>query len=283
MDLFNKTAVSIFLFGCKLFNQVTAIYTYLYITNKYVRDVEWYIKTSYRIITFQNIEPYNCPWISKSWLTPNMTAITCRHTLNEEYKTNFDEVFVYPFKTVYDSMNTQYKTFCDDTITNNSALFIMKLFTEYNDTCYIVSIHDAQIPSTIQKSPAKFLSIEYKHPEMKNSIELTLDRSWFYTGNVLFTPTFVLRALKYQSELFFFDMDYTICIMDKDINIVELDYNKYILLTETGYQTVEEEVVEYDLVDDEDEDEDEDEEEKDSQMLWREQFELCGQFLNDIS
>jgi hypothetical protein len=275
MDLVNKTAVSIFLFGCKLVNQVKGIYTYLYITNKSVRDVEWYIKTSYRIVTFQNIEPYNCPWMSKSWLTPNMTAITCRYILNEHYKTNFDEVFVSIFNTAYATMNLSFKTFCNDTISDSTGLFIMKLLNEENDTAYFVSINDPQIPSTIQKSSAKFLSIEYKHPEMKESIEITLDRSWFYTGNVLFTPTFVLRALKYQSQSFFFDMDYTICIMDKDINIVDLDYNKYLLLTETGYQVVEEEeALGYELLN---------EEKSDSQMLWREQFELCGQFLNDIS
>lgn len=272
MDLLNETVVNIFLFGCKLVNQVKCIYTYLYITNKSVRDVEWYIKTSYRIITFQNIEPYNCPWMSKSWFTPNTTAITCKYILNEEYKTKFDEVFVSIFNTVYDTMNLSFKTFCNDIINDSTGLFIIKLLNEDNDTAYFVSISDPQIPSIIQKSSVKFLSIEYKHPEMKESIEITLDRSWFYTGNVLFTPTFVLRALKYQSELFFFDMDYTICIMDKDINIVELDYNKYILLTETGYQVVEEEELE-----------EEELEESDSQMLWREQFELCGQFLNDIS
>jgi len=269
MDFVNQTAVSLFLFSCKVFNRVTDVYNYLYITNKPFRDVVWYITTTYRTITFQHTEPYKYPWISKSWLTPNLTSITARYVLNEEYKTNFDEVFIYLFNTLYDSMNRQYKTFCNDTITNKSALFIMKLFTEDNDTCHIVSIHDAQIPSTIQKSAAKFLSIEYKHPEMETSIEIHMDKTWFYTGNVLFTPTFVLRALKYQSQQFYFDMNYTICIMDKDINMIEFGSHKYILLTETGFEIVEHEVVEI--------------EESDSQMLWREQFELCGQFLNDIS
>jgi hypothetical protein len=51
--------------------------------------------------------------------------------------------------------------------------------------------------------------------------------------------------------------------------MIEFGSHKYILLTETGFEIVEHEVVEI--------------EESDSQMLWREQFELCGQFLNDIS
>jgi hypothetical protein len=271
MDSINKTAVSVFLFGCKLVNQVKDIYTYLYITNKSLRDMVWYINKCYSTVTFQHTEPYKCPWISKSWLTPNATCITCRYILNEEYKTNFDEVFSYLFKTVYDTMNAQYKAFCNDTIENNTALFIMKLLTEDNDTCCIVSIDNEEIPSTIQKSQAKFLSIEYKHPEMTNSIELQLDKSWFYAGNVLFTPTFVLRALKYQSQSFFFDMDYTICIMDNDIQIIELNFDKHILLLETGYEVVENDVVETEV------------EESDSERQWKEIYELCGKFLNDIS
>jgi hypothetical protein len=122
MELINKTAASVFLFGCKLVNQVKDIYTYLYVTNKSVRDMVWYINKCYRTVTFQHTEPYKCPWISKSWITPNATSITCRYILNEEYKTNFDEVFCYLFKTVYDTMNSQYKTFCNDTISNNTAI-----------------------------------------------------------------------------------------------------------------------------------------------------------------
>jgi hypothetical protein len=271
MDFVNKSAVSFFLFGCKLLNRATDIYNYLYITNKPIRDVVWYFNTFYRIITFQNIEPYKCPWMSKSWLTPNTISITCRHILNEEYKTNFDEVFFSLFDTLYDTINHNFKTFCNDTTSDSSGLFIMKLLNEENDSAYFVSINEAQIPSTIQKSAAKFLSIEYKHPEMEKSVEIYMDKSWFYSGNVLFTSTFVLRALKYQSQSFFFDMNYTICIMDKDINMIEFGSNKYILLTENGYEVRENEVVE------------DENEESDSEMLWREQFELCGQFLNDIS
>jgi hypothetical protein len=269
MDFVNKSAVSIFLFGCKLVNRVRDFYTYLYITNSNVRNTAFYIKKTYCYLTFQHTEPYQCPWISKIWITPNVVSISERYLLNEEYKTNFDEVFFYLFKTVYDTMNVTFKTFCNDTMHDNTRLFIMKLFNEDNDECYFVSINDSDIPSTIQKSAAKFISIEYKHPEMEKSIEMIIDKSWFYTGNVLFTPTFVLRALKYQSQQFFFDMNYTICIMDKDINMVEFGSNKYILLTETGFEIVEHETVEI--------------EESDSEMLWREQYELCGEFLNDIS
>jgi hypothetical protein len=277
MELLNKTAASIFLFGCKLVNEVKYIYTYLYITNKSLRDIVWYINTSYCIITFQNVEPYNCPWISKSWITPHATSITCRYIFNEEYKTKFDEVFVSIFNTAYDTMNLLFKTFCNDTIEDSTGLFIMKLLNEDNESAYFVSINNPQIPCTIKKSSAKFLSIEYKHPEMKESIEITLDRSWFYEGNTLFTPTFVLRALKYQSQSFFFDMDYKICIMDKDIQIIELDYNKHLLLTENGYEVVEDTVIEYELI------ENEDEVSGDNKDIWQQHFEICGKFLNDIS
>jgi len=208
MDFVKKSLVSIFLFSCNMVNKVNDFFIYLYVTNKPFRDVVWYTKIAYCTINFQHIEPYKCPWISKSWLTPNITSITNRYVLNEEYKTNFDEVFVSLFRPVYDTLNDNFKTFCNDTNSDSSRLFIMKLSNEDNDDAYFVSINETQIPSTIKKSATKFLSIEYKHPQMETSIEIKMNKSWFYTGNVLFTPTFVLRALKHQSLQFFFDMDY---------------------------------------------------------------------------
>jgi hypothetical protein len=291
MDFVNKSLVNILFLSCGFVNRLNDVYTYLHIKNKSFRDLIWYTKTAYYTITFQHTEPYKCPWISKSWLTPDMTSITDRYIFHEQYKTNFDEVFVSLSNVLYDTMNASFKMFCHDTMSVDSSLFIMKLLNEDKDDMYIVSINEPQMPTTIKKSPAKFLCITYKHPEMEKSIEINIDKSWFYAGNVLLSSTFVLRALKYQSQQFFFDMNYTICIMDNDINIITLGSEKHILLTEDGYEVIGEEVVEDELVEEEivedevveDELVEEEIEESDSETQWNKTYELCGQFLNDIS
>jgi hypothetical protein len=60
-------------------------------------------------------------------------------------------------------------------------------------------------------------------------------------------------------------------------------------LTEDGYEIVEDEIEEDEIEEDEieedeiEEDEKEEFKESDSQTKWKETYELCGQFLNDIS
>jgi hypothetical protein len=81
-----------------------------------------------------------------------------------------------------------------------------------------------------------FLSVEYTHTEMGEAIELKMDAGFFREGNELFTPAFVLRMLEYQHIAYYFDDDYKVRIMDTNCNIIELDSNTYIVITETGYE-----------------------------------------------
>lgn len=89
---------------------------------------------------------------------------------------------------------------------------------------------------SFEKSNAKFLSIEYTHPDLSESIELSLDRSWMIDGNELFTPTFILRMLYYQPVMFFFDEEYTVKIMDDNCKILTITMNEYMVLTKDGYE-----------------------------------------------
>jgi hypothetical protein len=70
---------------------------------------------------------------------------------------------------------------------------------------------------------------------MENSIELKLHKKWFNIGNQLFTPSFVLRALEYQSEPYVFDDDYKIILIDSNINIVEFGFDRLIVITPNSY------------------------------------------------
>lgn len=293
----NTVLINLFIFGCKFINKTYDFCKKIYTTNSYVRHAVWYSKTAYCYLTFQHSEPYMSPWISKSWLTPNPTSITNKFFFHEIYKSNFNEVFFYLFNntsiTFFDAMNLFLKPFCSNNI-DSTSLFVMKLLNEENEDCYIVSKNQYKFPSIIKKSKAKFLTIEYNHPEMDNPIDIVLDRAWFYSGNELFSQTFVLRLLSYQYKHFIFDNHYTISMIDNKMNFITFGNNKHILLTDTGYEIVENNVVrdidniESESESDNDNDNDGDSDnDSDSNTKYKDNikdyYEICGELLNDIS
>jgi len=84
-----------------------------------------------------------------------------------------------------------------------------------------------------------FLSIEYQHPKMKNTISLKLDKRYLIAGNELFSPCFVLKCLNYQNKPYEFDKDYKLEILDSDINTTTLNSNQYIRLSNVKYEVIE--------------------------------------------
>lgn len=79
---------------------------------------------------------------------------------------------------------------------------------------------------------------------MQHNIELFLEPEWFYSGNELFTPSFVLRALEYQPSRFIFDENYSIKIMDSELNIFNINQYSHILLTADNYKIKYDNVIE---------------------------------------
>jgi len=277
----NSLCISSFLYGCKLSNKVGEVYQHLYDTNNMVRYMASLSNQLYCLLIFQHSEPSRPYWVSKSVLLSNEPFIYKKYSFYEKYSylslspmSWFDEItdkmsffFQVLMSTIYNSYNNQYM--CE-----GSDLFIMKLFNENKETCYFTYQNDKRIEDVkFMRSQAKFLSIEYKHPEMLKGIELTVERSWFFAGNELFTPTFVLRCLNYQSQAFTFDSAYTITIVDRDINMFEFGRDTHIVLSESGYNKIThiipymiEPVVMVEKEEEEDEeDEDNEEEEEDDE------------------
>jgi hypothetical protein len=83
------------------------------------------------------------------------------------------------------------------------------------------------------KSP--FLTVEYSHPRMQKPILIEIDKGLFLENNHILSPLFIKRYLEYQSEPYYFDLDYKITIMDKNINLVDLCSNDYIEFNKKGY------------------------------------------------
>jgi len=119
-----------------------------------------------------------------------------------------------------------YRNMTDDCIisrliTNDEA------YDEYNIVCDTVPTRNY------------FLSIEYHHPHMKNTISLNLDKRYLIAGNELFSPCFVLKCLNYQKESYVFDADYKLVILDSDINTTTLTCNQYMRLSNVKYEVIE--------------------------------------------
>lgn len=101
----------------------------------------------------------------------------------------------------------------------------------------ILNFDDVQLEK-LEPSTVRFLSIEYSHPKMSYTIPLELPSEMMYEGNHLFSPAFVSRMLHYVvgGNNFVFDMDYTIKIMDKNLQYFELSYFQYLYLDKTMYE-----------------------------------------------
>ena len=121
----------------------------------------------------------------------------------------------------------------------NNYLMIMKM----NDT-YIVHINlprengdsdENATPSFCNPSKVSFLTIQYTHRCQPNPVSIILPKGMYTVGNELFSPLFVLRCLKYQSQPFHFDNNYCLKIIDNNIDMIELTSKQYIKLDRNTY------------------------------------------------
>lgn len=84
-------------------------------------------------------------------------------------------------------------------------------------------------------SNIRFITIQYFHPKMNAPIEIVLPDDFYVIGNQLLSFEFVLRYLYYQGEHFIFDCNYTIQIMNSEMDIFEVKWNQYIILEKDVY------------------------------------------------
>ncbi len=107
-------------------------------------------------------------------------------------------------------------------------------YTDDDDNVNYLVSRD-KIPESPNKSEARFISFEYTHPTMTETIPIELPSGMLIAGNVLFTSGFVLRVLRHQPRPFYFDMEYSIRVVDAMVNIFEVKNDECIVLTEHGY------------------------------------------------
>lgn len=87
-------------------------------------------------------------------------------------------------------------------------------------------------------SGVSFLTIQYTHPRQPYPVTIVLPKGMYTIGNELFSPIFVLRCLKYQTQPYYFDMNYSLKIIDNNIDIIKLTSKQYIKIEEKTYKII---------------------------------------------
>lgn len=180
-------------------------------------------------LTNRKVEPFLNNWTGVFWVNPD--------------KQYFQEYLItdYPYKTISEIRN-EIVDFCKNAYffknvdkTLDDSLIISKTDLLGDPKYLVVRMNANNMNLEPVPSPTRFISIVYTQPLLKNNIFLELDTGFYMTGNVLFSPTFVLRMLKHQLEPFEYHMDYRIILFDSDMTEIILTHNEYILLNARGY------------------------------------------------
>ena len=120
---------------------------------------------------------------------------------------------------------------CKDLLQNNSSVLeCLLLFAENADGIRSRVINrknmdmafDVGIQSNM--SNLKFLLIDYVHPDLEESYELVVIKTYFMEGNHILSGAFVGRLLSNQGYSGPFDKSYRVVIMDQEVKTVEWTY-----------------------------------------------------------
>jgi hypothetical protein len=213
---------------CKniLFTQYCIFYEGSYsfkLTVDTVRYLYYFIFTNF---TYYRVEPSFDNWAcvcylqldndrSKYYYSENYTVLN-QGLPDEDLNDTIDQILYKNTKTIYENENIKEA----------------KLIIKYNGL-YLIDPNPE--PFTKKMSKVRFLSIEYVYGKYK--IEIVLPKEMFVVGNELFSPLFILRCLNYQAKEYEFNKDYTLFIMDSDLNNIQLTSDYCIVLEERRYIT----------------------------------------------
>jgi len=208
-----------------------------------------------KLFSNQKFEPTYSPWIDVVWITAD-------NNITEEYfdcskEENLSSEYMHSYYNI--AMAVSVKKSKDE-----HGIIIIKSGDKVH--CNLLEQSTGTPGNEVFLSSARFVTIEYRHPSMTEGLFIELDRSWFVSGNQLLSRVFVRRYLEYQSTPFCFDKNYTILLIDDNMNFLTMNSNQYVLLEKDSYKIVEDSF-EDDEDDDEDNEEDPDDDDYDDDYL----------------
>jgi len=218
-------------FGKKLY-KTSSIFRYIVDRALYARAY------AFAYIGRYKIEPYAQNWIYSASLIENKRAIYLknRYTFEDFYEITEDtDVAIAEELThtanMLDTLLKEDLSICEFLVcAKNNSSYIYKVINE--------NYKEINIEFPIVLSNIKFISIEYTHPIMKNSIVINLDKSNYSVGSEILSPIFIKRYLSYQSQNYYFDYDYEVKIIDGDLKSFSLKNGQYLALGLESYEII---------------------------------------------
>ena len=179
----------------------------------------------------------------KLWVTQNHLYV-CEFT-DSSYKWN--NIENYKFMNYNDSQLITYSSFIKSFNLASYSMSTVGFNPLYNDNLLFGKYFDTyvsrvQCSNSItlknkeefnQPSMVSFLSIELKFPYAKLNMEL--DKSFLFINNELFSKTFLKRYMDYHNIDIPFTNDYTVNIMDSNINMATIKPDEYMRLNVNDY------------------------------------------------
>jgi len=154
---------------------------------------------------------------------------------------NFEKLYLK--KTIFNFASTSFpQNSFSPTLRSNEKVIFSTLrsgenVNKSNKYIYICGFDENSINVLFPKlSNVSFLAVQYTHPKLKEPIDITVPSSYFVVKNKLYSSAFVLRSLQYQPKYYIFDENYTLQIIDNEINTFELKSNQYVYIEENHYK-----------------------------------------------
>jgi len=131
----------------------------------------------------------------------------------------------------FNEHNVTYNTTLSKQTDKNKVCVISR----YNNK-YRVFHSEINNESELKQTKRTFLSVFYKHPNMNDTIQLDIPSEMLLAGNMLFNTAFILRCLQMQKMDYIFDKNYSIVIMDSEIDEYNITYGNYLHLYQDHFE-----------------------------------------------
>jgi len=230
---------------CKFVNSVNECYNEIYnipIAKKIIDYSSYSLQYIYSTLINKKLEPMSSYWISSIILSKG-------HTIVNEMKILQHYEFINNPLDIVGEVTIIEKCFnetCDslDTIVLNSQNYVEGLVKMKIGKSYVYRVFDntsgffSDFELPLISSSVKFLTIEYIHPIMNKTIFIELDNSVYFENNQILSAAFIKLYLEHQSELYHFDFDYILKVMDNNLKTFSLKFDKSVLLLADEYKIV---------------------------------------------
>jgi hypothetical protein len=205
-----------------IINRCSSCCTSIYENNDCIKDTvdctSFITEYSCKACSSKREEPMEKTWISTNYVEPSSNELVENYIILEDF-----EISRY---------NEYFSTYTSE----KRELVIVKGYNRAKKETYYICCHPSHLITffRIEISTIRFLSINYRCGE-ENPVSIKIDKEWLTVGNEILGYTHVLRMLEHQSEPFVFNMDYTLDIIDSDIQVFQIKSNEYLKIEKDGY------------------------------------------------